>query len=48
VVFLTAGFIYATAEKRLDVKSLKGQTKAKELWYWAPELVRLQLALTTL
>jgi hypothetical protein len=30
-MFLTAGFARETAEKRLDLKSLKGQTKAEEL-----------------
>jgi hypothetical protein len=31
MVFLTAGFPPETANKRLDLKSLKRQTKAEEL-----------------
>ena len=31
MVFLTAGFASETAEKRLDLKSPMGQTKAEEL-----------------
>jgi hypothetical protein len=41
-------FARETAEERLDLKSLKGQTKAKELRTPCPELLSLRLALKAL
>ena len=43
MVFLTAGFVPETAEERLDLKSLKGQTKAEELGTPSLELLSLRL-----
>jgi hypothetical protein len=48
MVFLTAGFAGVFPEKQLELKSLKGQTKAKELWRQAPELLSLCLPLKAL
>ena len=48
MVFLTAGFARETVEKRLDLKSLKGQTKAEELADVVPELLSLRLPLKAL
>ena len=41
-------FLRETAEKRLDLKSLKRQTKAEELEDPVPELVSLRLSLKAL
>jgi hypothetical protein len=43
MVFLTTGFPPGTAEKRLDLKSLKGQTKTRQLGDPVPELLSLRL-----
>ena len=43
MVFLLASFAPKTAEKRLDLKRLKGQTKAVEVEDLVPELLRLRL-----
>ena len=48
MVFLTAGFARETAEKRLDLKTLKGQTKDEELADDVPELLSLRLPLKAL
>ena len=45
MVFLTTGFARETAEKRLELKSRKGQTKAAELGPRWRELLSLRLAL---
>jgi hypothetical protein len=45
MVFLTPGFTRETAEKRLDLKSLKGWTKAEELGAWGPALLSLRPSL---
>jgi hypothetical protein len=42
MVFLSGGFPRETAEKRLDLKSLKGWTKTEELRTRGPELVSLR------
>jgi hypothetical protein len=44
MVFLTAYFLGVFPEKRLELKSLKGQTKAKELGDRVPELLSLRLS----
>jgi hypothetical protein len=44
MVFLTAGF----PEKRLELKSLKRQTKAEELGDRVAELLSIRLSLKTL
>jgi hypothetical protein len=48
MVFLTIGFARETAEKRLDLKSLKGQTKAEERADDVPELLSLRHPLKAL
>ena len=48
MVFLIAGFARETAEERLDLKSLKRQTKAEELGTRGPELLSLRLSLKAL
>jgi hypothetical protein len=48
MVFLTAGFGSVVLEKRLKLKSLKGQTKAEELRAPCPELLSLRLPLKAL
>ena len=45
MVFLTAGFARVFPEERLELKSLKGQTKAEELGARCPELLSLRLRL---
>ena len=45
MVFLTAGFPPETAKKRLDLNSLRGQTKAEELGDPVIELLSLRLPL---
>ena len=45
MVFLTAGFPPETAEKRLDLKGLKGWTKAEGLRTQCPELLSLRPSL---
>ena len=45
IIFLTASFGREMAEKRLDLKSLKGQTKAEELGPLWLELLSLRLTL---
>jgi hypothetical protein len=47
-VFSTAGFARVFLEKRLELKSLKRQTKAKELGGRAPELLIFRLSLKAL
>ena len=46
--FLTAGFARETTEERLDLKSLKGRTKAKELRTPDPHLLSPRLPLKAL
>jgi hypothetical protein len=41
MVFPTAGFPPVFPKKRLELKSLKGRTKAEELWHQAPQLLSL-------
>ena len=48
MVFLTTVFARETAEKRLDLKSLKGWTKAEELADRVPELLSLRISLKAL
>jgi hypothetical protein len=49
MVFLTAGFARVFPEKRLELKSLKGQTKAEELGdLLVLELLSLRLPLKAL
>jgi hypothetical protein len=48
MVFLTAGFSGVFPEKRLELKSLTGQTKAEQLGDQFPELLSLRLPLKTL
>ena len=45
MVFLTAGFARERAEKWLDLKSLKRQTKAEELGALCLQLLSLRLSL---
>ena len=45
MVFLTAGFARVFPEKGLELKSLKGWTKAEEHGAWCPELLSLRLSL---
>ena len=45
MAFSTAGFAGVFHEKRLELKSLKGQTKAEELGAPRPELLSLRLSL---
>jgi hypothetical protein len=42
-MFLEASFAPESAEKRLDLKSLNGQTEAEELGARVPELLSLRL-----
>ena len=48
MVFLTAGFGSVFPEKRLELKSLKGQTKAEEEGTPGPFLLSLRLHLKAL
>jgi hypothetical protein len=48
MVFLTASFTRETAEKRLDLKSFKTQTKAEELGARGPEFLSVRLPLKVL
>jgi hypothetical protein len=48
MVFSTLGFVRETAEKRLDLKSFKGKTKAEELRTPGPELLSFRLAIKAL
>ena len=48
MVFLTAGFPPVFPEKRLELQSLKGQTKAEELGDLVPELLSVRLPLKAL
>ena len=48
MVFLTAGFAPVFLKKRLDLESLKTQTKAEEVRDPVPELLSLRLCLETL
>ena len=48
MVFLTAGFGSVSPEKRLELKSLRGWTKAEELGDQVPELLSLRLSLKAL
>jgi hypothetical protein len=48
MVFSTAGFPPVFLEKRLELKSLKRQTKAEELWQQLPQLLSLRLSLKAL
>ena len=48
MAFSTAGFAGVFPEKRLKLKSLKGQTKTEELGDRAPELLSLRLSLKAL
>jgi hypothetical protein len=45
MVFSTTSFPPIFCEKRLELKSLKGQTKAEELGDRVPELLSLRLSL---
>ena len=46
--FSTAGFPRVFPEKRLELKSLKGQTKVEELGDPVPDLLSLRLPLKAL
>jgi hypothetical protein len=48
MVILTTSFLGETTERRLDLKSLKGQKKAEELGAPCPMLLSLRVALMTL
>ena len=48
MVFSTAGFAPVFREKRLDLKSFKGWTKAEELEARCPELLNLRPSLKAL
>jgi hypothetical protein len=48
MVFLTADFAPVFSEKRLELKSLKGQTKAEEVGDRVPKLLSLRLSLDAL
>ena len=48
MVFSTAGFAGVCPEKRLELKSLKGQTKAEELGDLVPERLSFRLPLKAL
>ena len=48
MVFLTAGFGSVFPEKRLELKSLKGGTKAEELRQLLPQLLSLRPPLKAL
>ena len=48
MVFLTAGFARGTAEKRLELKSLKGWAKAEEEEPRGPFLLSLRPSLKAL
>jgi hypothetical protein len=47
-MFLTAGFARETAQRRLDLKNLKRQTKAEELGIPCLEPLSLRLSLKAL
>ena len=44
----TAGFAYVSPEKRLELKGLKGRTKAEKLGQQLPELLSLRPPLKAL
>ena len=48
MVFSTAGFARVFSEKRLEIKSLKGWTKAEEFEAPRPELLSLRPSLKAL
>jgi hypothetical protein len=48
MVFSTTGFAPVFPEKRLELKSLKRQTKAEELGAPCPEILSLRLSLKAL
>ena len=48
MVFLTAGFVRVFPEIRLELKSIKGQTKAEEEGTPCPFLLSLRLSLKAL
>jgi hypothetical protein len=48
MVFSTAGFARVFPEKRLELKSLKGWTKAEELGDRVPELLSLRPSIKAL
>jgi hypothetical protein len=48
MVFSAASFARVFPEKRLELKSLKGQTKPEELEDQVPELLSLRLPLKAL
>jgi hypothetical protein len=48
MVFSTAGFARVFPEKLLELKSLKGRTKAEELGALCPELLSLRPPLKAL
>jgi hypothetical protein len=48
MVFSTAGFSWVFLEKQLDLKSLKGRTKAEEEGTLCPELPSLRPPLKAL
>ena len=48
MVFLTASFPEETVEERLDLKSLKGETKTEEMRTSCLELPSFRLALKAL
>ena len=48
MVFSAAGFARVFPEKRLELKSLKGQTKTEELGTRSPELLSFRLPLKAL
>jgi hypothetical protein len=48
MVFLTASFARVFPEKRLEIKSLKGQTKTEAVGDPAPELLSVRLSLKAL
>jgi hypothetical protein len=48
MVFLTSGFPWVFHAKRLDLKSIKRQTKAAELGTLGPKLLSLRLSLKAL
>jgi hypothetical protein len=48
MVFPAAGFPWVFSEKRLELKSLKGQTKTEELGDQVPVLLSLRLPLKAL
>jgi hypothetical protein len=48
MVFSTAGFARVFPEKRLELNSLKGQTKAEELRQLLPQFLSLRPSLKAL